>query len=105
VKFLKENITSVLLIIVAVLVTLQISSMFRRAPAPVDNREEIKAVQAERDYYRGKFDSVISAGKQRDTVWIKETVQLKTQYEKIRPTVESYSSNELLRRANGWQPE
>ena len=101
---IKQNLTTILIVIVAVLMTAIIMSTCSKSPKPIDNREEIKLVREERDYYRGKYDSVISQARERDTLLIMQTIQQKTNYEKIRPTVESYNNNELLRRANEWRP-
>jgi len=109
------NKTTILLIAVAVLLTLQISSMFRKSPVNekairLDEQGKAKEQLRLKDsvYYTGQLagrDSIIAALKQQAGQKQIQYVQLKNDYGKIRPTVDAYSSNELLRRANEWRPE
>lgn len=113
-RFLKENIVAILLIIVVVFVTLQLTAMFRNSSPDeklirLDEQAKHKEELRLRDsvHYSGLIqskDSIISVLLQRTNEKQIQYVQLKNDEKKIRPTVESYSSSELLRRANGWQP-
>lgn len=114
-KFLKGNITSILLIGIAVFMTLQVKSCFDKTPPNEDairakleakHKEEMRLKDSV--YYTGQLqgkDSVIAALLTRTSEKQIQYIQLKNDEKKIRPTVESYSTNELLKRANGWVAE
>lgn len=112
---IKKNLNTILIIAVAVLLTLQISSWFRgkvvnEKAIRLDEQGKAKEQIRLKDsvYYSWRLtaqDSVIAMLKQQTGQKQIQYVQLKNDYGKIRPTVDAYSNNELLRRANEWQPE
>lgn len=110
----KQNVNILGWVVIAVLVTMLLTSLFRKsAPNEDAIRAEMEAKHKEemrvKDsvYYTrviASQDITIAALLQRTTEKQIQYVQLKTDYGKIRPTVESYSNSELLRRANAWSP-
>lgn len=96
---------TILIIAVAVLATLQLSSMFRRQPKPPDNRGEIEALQKVIEakaetlaVYREQQDKIIDALMKRDSVIAGQVkTQTKIIYEKIPTTVRNLSHDELRR--------
>jgi len=97
------NKTTILLIAVAVLLTLQISSMFRKSPAkPTDEvikakDELIKFIQEERQQDRVMYDSTIAALLRQDNQKVIEYKTTKVIYEKIPVRVNALSDDELRR--------
>lgn len=96
---------TLLIIAVAVLATLQLSSMFRRQPKPPDNRGEIEAldrvIEAKAEtlaIYREQQDKIIQALLTRDTVIAGQVkTQTKIIYEKIPAAVSNLSHDDLRR--------
>lgn len=102
-KFIKDNIASILLIAVAVLLTLQISAIFKRSPAkPTDEvikakDELIKFIQVERQQDRAMFDSTIAALLREDAKKVIEYKTTKYIYEKIPANINRLNNDELRR--------
>jgi uncharacterized lipoprotein YehR (DUF1307 family) len=115
IKFLNDNKAIILWVFIAVVVVLQVKSCTDKTPPNEKlirleeqgkHKEEIRLRDSV--YYTGELagkDSVISVLLNRTTEKQIQYVQLKNDEKKIRPTVESYSNNELLKRANDWKPE
>jgi len=102
--FITRNITSILLIAMAVLVTLQLKSCLDGGKKAPDISGEIKAkddlikmIMQEREQDRRLFDSTISLLKQQDEGKIKEYKTTVIKYEKIVPTVTNLNREELRR--------
>lgn len=114
-KFLKDNIVAILFIFIAVVLTIMVVNFFRKTPLNAEievlkvegkHKEEMRLKDSV--YFTERIaskDSVILILQTRTAEKQIQYVQLKTDEKKIRPTVESYSNNELLRRANGWVAE
>ena len=101
---MKLPLNTILLIAVSVLLTLQISSMFRSNKPNsyykeklADKEAEIKEVKQDRDLYRTKTDSLLALLRQSDTVLIREYKTNTIKYEKISPTVDAFNNDELRR--------
>ena len=106
------NINTILLVAIAVMATWMVKGCLTKSPPnekairleeQVKHKEEIRLKDSV--YYSGLLqnkDSVIMALMSRSVEKQVQYVQLKTDYGKIRPTVESYNGSELLKRANGF---
>lgn len=107
--------TTILLMIVTGLVVFIIMFAFKKSqPNGELIRSEMRREMSEQKrisdsvYYTARLeqkDSVIADILQRVAVKNNQTTQLKKDYEKIRPSIEPIGNNDLLRRANAWQPE
>jgi len=98
------NITTILLIAVAVLITLQIESCFHNRKPDKEYKKEIsdkdkqiEQIGVERDIFRDKYDSVITLLTKKDTVLVREYKTNTIKYEKIPVTVNSFTNDELRR--------
>ncbi len=97
---------TILIALIAVLATLQLSSMFRRQPPPPDNLGEIEALQKVIEaksetlaISREQQDKIIDALLKKDSIIAGQVkTQTKIIYEKI-PTVIRNLSHDELRRA------
>jgi small nuclear ribonucleoprotein (snRNP)-like protein len=109
------NLNTALIIIIAVMATWMVRGCLTPTPKNAEievlkekskHKEEMRLKDS--IYYTGQLqgkDSVISVLMQRSGEKQVQYIQLKSDYGKIRPTVDAYSNSELLKRANGWQPE
>lgn len=104
-KLSQSNLTLLLLVGCAVLLTLQIESLFHRNRPDSyykeklsDKEQQIKEVIAERDKARADYDSAIRVEQKKDTVLIEKYNNL-IKYEKEIPARVRNLSNEDLRRA------
>lgn len=98
------NLNTILLVAVAVLLTLQISSLFKGGGKMPDISGELKAkdeiiemIKEEREQDRRMFDSTIALLKEMDNNKVKEYYKTIPVYEKIPVTVSNYSNDELRR--------
>jgi di/tricarboxylate transporter len=109
------NLNTILMVVIAVMATWMIRGFLTKSPpnekairleleGEYKERERIKDSAYYSEIIQSK-DSVISVLLSKSTEKQVQYIQLKSDEKKIRPTVESYSNNELLRRANGWQSE
>jgi hypothetical protein len=109
-KFIKENIVSILLVALAVLVTLQLQSLFGGSKQAPDISGEIKAkdaiiemIKTEREQDRREYDSTISLLMQKDQQKVIEYKTTKVIYEKIPVRVGNYSNDELRSAAESFR--
>jgi hypothetical protein len=103
-KFIKANITTLLFIVVAILLTLQVESCFHNSKPNseykkeiADKDKQIEDVTKDRDVARGKYDSVIHLLTLKDTVLIKEFHNNTVKYEKIPDNIRNLSNEDLRR--------
>ena len=101
---MKLSVNDMVLIAVAVLCGFMLSRLF--PPKQQKNySKEYHALQdsvrvqvgRDRDYWRGKYDSVIAVATKKDTMLIREYRTNTIKYEKIPNTVNSFSDDELRR--------
>lgn len=104
-RFIKENIASILLIIVAVLATILIRSLFSKTHKPeqmIRNEERIKYLEADRLKDSAVFhqqinwyDSLLAVEMSKDKELQIKYVPLKRVYDKIPVTVDNLDKQQL----------
>lgn len=106
--FITKNITTILLIAMAVLVTLQLKSCFDGGKKPPDISGEIKAkddliemITNDRDYHRNRADSAISVLVTQDNSKVKEIQTIIYERDKVPDRVRSLSRDSLYATAIG----
>ncbi len=108
-KFLKENITTLLFVLVAILVTLQITSMLKGShPSEKAIRNEIKLEQLEERRINDSVisaerislrDSVIAVLKRKEPVFVNQIVKANEKIKDVTPRVNHLSIDSLLQSA------
>ena len=102
---------TILWIVLAALVTILVMTMFRCNPGVKDYSKQYHDLQdslrqqlsEDRDYWRGKYDSVLVIANKRDTMLIRDYRTNTIKYEKIPTTVNSLNDDELRRAFAEWQ--
>lgn len=105
----RDNITNIVIIACAVLLTLKIESCFHRNRPDsyfkeklADKETEIKEIRTDRDIIRGKYDSLIALDRRKDTVLIRDFRTNTIKYEKIPVDIRNLNNEDLRRAIYGY---